>query len=182
MCGIVGLFAKKPAVADELGRHFAAMLVEMTDRGPDSAGFAVYRDPAGNTAGAGASKLTVLAASDDYDWTALETALDVAIDGPVTLRRHANHAVIVAGIAAAALRALVHDHDATLRINSSGDTIEIFKEKGLPRQVLKQGSAQVEEHPSEQRSSQASIAVHCGAPASLRDWSPLWSGGRHDQC
>ncbi len=126
----------KPAVADELGRHFAAMLVEMTDRGPDSAGFAVYRDPAGNTAGAGSSKLTVLAASDDYDWTALETALDVAIDGPVTLRRHANHAVIIAGVAAAALRALVHAHDATLRINSSGDTIEIFKEKGLPRQVL----------------------------------------------
>ncbi|MBT8447302.1 MAG: amidophosphoribosyltransferase [Gammaproteobacteria bacterium] len=132
MCGIVGLFAKNPAVAETLGRHFAAMLVEMTDRGPDSAGFAVYHD----AAGAGASKITVLAATDDNDWAALEAALDVAVDGPVTLRRHANHAVIVAGTSAEALRALVHEHDAALRILSSGDTIEIFKEKGLPRQVI----------------------------------------------
>ncbi|NNM01817.1 MAG: amidophosphoribosyltransferase, partial [Gammaproteobacteria bacterium] len=59
-----------------------------------------------------------------------------AVDGPVTLRRHANHAVILPGTSAEALRALVHEHDAALRILSSGDTIEIFKEKGLPRQVI----------------------------------------------
>ena len=45
MCGIVGLFAKSPAIEDRLGEHLAAMLRQMSDRGPDSAGVAVYRDP-----------------------------------------------------------------------------------------------------------------------------------------
>ena len=43
MCGIVGLFAKSPAIEDRLGEHTAAMLRQMSDRGPDSAGVAVYR-------------------------------------------------------------------------------------------------------------------------------------------
>ena len=46
MCGIVGLFAKSTAISERLGAHLAAMLVELGDRGPDSAGVAIYRDPA----------------------------------------------------------------------------------------------------------------------------------------
>ena len=46
MCGIVGLFAKSPAIEERLGVHLVAMLAQMSDRGPDSAGVAVYRDPA----------------------------------------------------------------------------------------------------------------------------------------
>ena len=46
MCGIVGLFAKTEAIEERLGAHLGAMLVQMDDRGPDSAGVAVYRDPA----------------------------------------------------------------------------------------------------------------------------------------
>ena len=42
MCGIVGLFLKHPAWRPQLGAHLAAMLGTMRDRGPDSAGFAVY--------------------------------------------------------------------------------------------------------------------------------------------
>lgn len=44
MCGIVGLFLKNPALKPHLGAHLAAMLTTMRDRGPDSAGFAVYAD------------------------------------------------------------------------------------------------------------------------------------------
>src|SRR3954469_9705407 len=42
MCGIVGLFLKNPLLEPELGGHLATMLGTMRDRGPDSAGFAVY--------------------------------------------------------------------------------------------------------------------------------------------
>ena len=42
MCGIVGLFLKNVALEPELGRLTAAMVRELRDRGPDSAGFAVY--------------------------------------------------------------------------------------------------------------------------------------------
>jgi glutamate synthase domain-containing protein 1 len=42
MCGIVGLFLKNPGLEMQLGAHLATMLASMSDRGPDSAGFAVY--------------------------------------------------------------------------------------------------------------------------------------------
>lgn len=45
MCGIVGLFIKNSKLESQLGALVAPMLSEMTERGPDSAGMAVYRDP-----------------------------------------------------------------------------------------------------------------------------------------
>ena len=42
MCGIVGLFLKDPSLEPRLGRLTADMLATLSDRGPDSAGFAVY--------------------------------------------------------------------------------------------------------------------------------------------
>ena len=48
MCGIVGLFAKTRSVEDSLGKLLSDMLVIMSDRGPDSAGVAVYKKSNGN--------------------------------------------------------------------------------------------------------------------------------------
>src|SRR3990170_4281190 len=64
MCGIVGLFAKSSDVEEHLGEHLAAMLVQMSSRGPDSAGVAVYRDPAPS----GWSKLTLYSANPHEHW------------------------------------------------------------------------------------------------------------------
>jgi methylamine---glutamate N-methyltransferase subunit A len=47
MCGIVGLHLRDPELYPRLGTLLEAMLVEMTDRGPDSAGIAVYSDDNG---------------------------------------------------------------------------------------------------------------------------------------
>ncbi len=44
MCGIVGLYIKNKDQHARLGQMFRPMLSEMTNRGPDSAGIAVYRD------------------------------------------------------------------------------------------------------------------------------------------
>jgi glutamate synthase domain-containing protein 1 len=45
MCGIVGLLVKNPALRSQLGALMVPMLVGMTERGPDSAGLAVYTAP-----------------------------------------------------------------------------------------------------------------------------------------
>src|SRR5262249_36831757 len=42
MCGIAGLFLKDRTLEGELGALLAGMLAPLTDRGPDSTGFAVY--------------------------------------------------------------------------------------------------------------------------------------------
>ena len=46
MCGIAGLYTKSPALREQLGAQLSAMLAQLSDRGPDSAGVAFYRDPA----------------------------------------------------------------------------------------------------------------------------------------
>ena len=45
MCGIVGLFLKDKGLEPKLGAMLSDMLVTMTDRGPDSAGIAIYGAP-----------------------------------------------------------------------------------------------------------------------------------------
>ena len=42
MCGIVGLFLKDRTLEPKLGDMLSDMLITMTDRGPDSAGIAIY--------------------------------------------------------------------------------------------------------------------------------------------
>ena len=43
MCGIVGLFLKDKSLELRLGEMLTDMLVTMSDRGPDSAGIAIYK-------------------------------------------------------------------------------------------------------------------------------------------
>jgi len=44
MCGIVGLYLKKKKLHSQLGSYLSAMLDNMSSRGPDSAGFAIYNN------------------------------------------------------------------------------------------------------------------------------------------
>ena len=118
MCGIVGLFAKHPDVEARLGALLGAMLGQMADRGPDSAGVAIYRDPAP----AGSTKLSLFSDDPDEDWSAV---------GDATV--HASHAVVVLEGEAAEAQARVEAEHPHLRVMSAGSRIEIFKEIGDPR-------------------------------------------------
>ena len=46
MCGIVGLYFKKKKFHNQLGKYLSGMLDNMSSRGPDSAGFAIYNNDA----------------------------------------------------------------------------------------------------------------------------------------
>jgi glutamate synthase domain-containing protein 1 len=128
MCGIVGLFCKSDAVADRLGEHLSRMLVQMNDRGPDSAGVAVYRDPAP----AGSCKLTLQHEDPAYDFAALAAGLAAAFGGEPALTRRASHAVLVVAADAADAQSWVRTHHPDVRVMSAGSVIEIYKETGLP--------------------------------------------------
>ena len=127
MCGIVGLFAKSAEVEERLGAQLGAMLAQMADRGPDSAGLAVYRDPAPP----GATKLSLFSEDPEEDWAAVARELDPRHDGEVAV--HASHAVLVVDADAPAAQALVRERRPDLRVMSAGERIEIFKEMGDPR-------------------------------------------------
>ena len=44
MCGIVGIYLKSKKFENSLGGMLSDMLINMGSRGPDSAGFAVYKE------------------------------------------------------------------------------------------------------------------------------------------
>jgi glutamate synthase domain-containing protein 1 len=124
MCGIVGLFAKSPAIEHRLGEHLAAMLRQMSDRGPDSAGVAIYRDPVAH----GHSKLVLCTPHRVEDWRAVGQLLG-ATDAPAV--RH-NHALLTLPCAPADAQARAQEHRPDLRVMSAGEVIEIYKETGRP--------------------------------------------------
>lgn len=132
MCGIIGLFIKNPALESQLGEWIAPMLVQMRERGPDSAGMAVYRDPVG----AGAAKLTVVSDAPDCDWAGVMAALQQAFGHAAACRPWVNHAVLTAVATAEALQRWLAQQYPELRVTSSGTTIEIYKEKGSPQAFI----------------------------------------------
>ena len=131
MCGIAGLFSKSSDVSDSLGHHLGEMLLQLGDRGPDSAGVAIYRDPAP----AGSAKLTLHASAGGYDWTGVRDALDAAFGaGPTEVR--ASHAVVTVDTEAASAVSWLHERYPEVRVMSAGEAIEIYKEAGHPADFL----------------------------------------------
>ena len=125
MCGIVGLFAKSPDLEERLGVHLVAMLAQMSDRGPDSAGVAIYRDPVPE----GMSKLTLYSPEPGEDWKAVASSVGGEVDSV-----RASHAVVVVPAEAAEVEARVRAVCSGLRIMSAGRVIEIYKDVGLPEE------------------------------------------------
>ncbi|HID70992.1 MAG TPA: glutamine amidotransferase, partial [Desulfobacterales bacterium] len=131
MCGIVGLFLKDRSLEPQLGAMLTDMLVTMTDRGPDSAGIAIYGSDVDNM-----SKLTVQSDTPESDFAGIAVDLGAAIGEKVSLRIKDTHAVLeMPNSKLAAGRAALAELRPNLRIMSAGDAIEIYKEVGLPKDV-----------------------------------------------
>jgi glutamate synthase domain-containing protein 1 len=133
MCGIVGLFAKAGEVEERVGAYVSSMLVQMRDRGPDSAGVAFYRDQAP----AGACKLTLFSPEPGYDWTVLAEGLRAAFGGDPALQVRASHAVVVVDAEAEAAENWVRERHGELRAMSAGRSIEVYKEMGDPAELVR---------------------------------------------
>lgn len=131
MCGIVGLYLKTPSLRPELGSLFAPMLTEMSDRGPDSAGIAVYRE-----GGAGEAKVVAYHPDADYGWDAIAAGLAARVGGAVSVEPVANHAILSGGASATALRDALFAAYPDVRVMSAGTSLEIYKDVGLPGEVL----------------------------------------------
>ncbi len=130
MCGIIGLFTKNAALESDLGRLASGMLLQLSDRGPDSAGFAVYRDRA-----PGIQKITVMLPGGEFPVDQLERDMKAAFGGESTVTRLSSHAVLRVPEHADGVRDWLREHFPALYITSAGSAIEIFKEIGRPDQV-----------------------------------------------
>ncbi|MBD8494939.1 class II glutamine amidotransferase [Pseudomonas syringae] len=131
MCGIVGLYLKNPALESQLGKLFEPMLEAMTDRGPESAGFAIYGDEVAD----GWVKLTLQATTEGYDFKALISALQEHIEAELDWFQNASAIVLKIKAQEALVRAALTELAPTVRIMSAGQSIEILKGMGLPKEI-----------------------------------------------
>ena len=132
MCGIVGLFIKNKALEPQLGAMMATMLATMCERGPDSAGFAVYG--AGRR---GTIKLT-LRGPAGTDFAAISKKIERVANGAVKITPRDTHAVLEIPTAAESdvrdeLAAVAPD----VSIVGLGQRMEIYKEVGVPTDVTR---------------------------------------------
>ena len=132
MCGIVGLYLKKPELESRLGEFVSDMLEEMGDRGPDSAGVAIYRAPAPENG----SKVSLFSSDSDENWSQRTADFDAHFKCEFELTVHASHAILVSEISVDILDSWIRNTWPDLRIMSIGTSIEIFKEKGHPSEVV----------------------------------------------
>jgi methylamine---glutamate N-methyltransferase subunit A len=132
MCGIAGLYTKSVTLREQLGTHLASMLEQLSDRGPDSAGVAFYRDPAPH----GWCKVSLHSPSAAPDWDALSGELSAQFGEASAPRVRATHAVFhIAAEADEAVAWLTEFHP-ELTLMSDGRSIEIYKEAGSPARFI----------------------------------------------
>ena len=131
MCGIVGLFLKDKSLEPQLGNLLSDMLITMTDRGPDSAGIAIYGGCA-----EGRAKVTIRSANPGVDFEGLAGDLEKAdIKAHVWIK--STHAVLELDVSKlGAVREALAQIRPAVRLMGSGESVEIYKEIGLPKDVV----------------------------------------------
>jgi hypothetical protein len=129
MCGIAGLFLKDQKLEGDLGALLAGMLVPLSERGPDSTGFAVY-----GAGKAGELKFT-LRGPGDFDFDGLIESLRRVAGDTIAHRRHDTHLVVMVTAGCEAVLRQALQNFPQVAIVGSGRRMELFKEVGLPADV-----------------------------------------------
>jgi methylamine---glutamate N-methyltransferase subunit A len=130
MCGIVGLYLKNPKLENEIGKLFEPMMEAMTNRGPDSAGFAIYGDEV-----ATGVKLTLQHDNVDYPWHELQGELSETYGSEVSLDIHSTAVVLKINANEEDVRSFIEASHPEVSVMSVGKSIEILKGMGLPVDV-----------------------------------------------
>ncbi|HUA71714.1 MAG TPA: hypothetical protein VMA96_11540 [Solirubrobacteraceae bacterium] len=132
MCGIAGLYTKSATLREQLGTHLSSMLRQLSDRGPDSAGVAFYRDPAPP----GWCKVSLHSSSPTPEWENLTAELQVEFGEASPPHVRATHAVFTIAAEAEDAEAWLIDSHPELTLMSAGRSIEIYKEADLPTRFV----------------------------------------------
>ncbi|MGH3492350.1 MAG: glutamine amidotransferase [Sciscionella sp.] len=122
------MYTKAPSLQARLGELLSEMLRELSFRGPDSAGVAVYGDPVAP----GSCKVSLYSPAAMPAWEALGEELVEAFGAASPPHVRASHAVFELPSEPDQAQAWIAEHHPELRLMSAGTVIEIYKEAGSP--------------------------------------------------
>jgi amidophosphoribosyltransferase len=131
MCGIVGLLVKNPALRDQLGELMLPILIGMTERGPESAGLAVFTE----AVGAGRRKFSVYSGTAIAPWTDFAQAAMRALGPDAAVNARENHAVLETAASLTQVKAWLADNYPEYHLLSVGRSIDLYKDTGTPAEV-----------------------------------------------
>jgi len=131
MCGIVGLLVKKPQLRAQLGALMVPMLTGMTERGPDSAGLAVYTEPVAEAQ----HKLSLYRGRHAVDWTDLLARFSSDVSGSHRAHATGNHAVLTTDAEPDDVAAWLLARAPEVAVLSIGRSIDLYKDVGAPAEI-----------------------------------------------
>ena len=130
MCGIVGLYLKKKKLHNKLGFYLSGMLDNMSSRGPDSAGFAIYN----NKESKKYYKYSLClnnTLSSDFEQVVQQKFKDI------TIKNIADHIVVQTSTTPKKFISYIHRNFSQISLVGYGRSIEIFKQVGNPTEIVK---------------------------------------------
>ena len=133
MCGIIGLMAKKEELRQSLGELVLPMFDCMAERGPDSAGLAVF----GTAVEPPLRRFSLFSERHGYDWSGLAGSLESDLGCRADLVTCDNHAEVIAPLEDDRLRQWLKQRGNGVRVLSVGHSIEVFKDVGRPDEVAR---------------------------------------------
>jgi len=109
------------------------MLTGMTERGPDSAGLAVYTTPVA----ARQRKLSLYSGQHAIDWSALLERIGEVFAGEHDVVTHGNQAVLTTDAEADALVSWLKRNEPFVAVLSVGQSIDLYKDVGAPADIAR---------------------------------------------
>ena len=128
MCGIVGIYLKNKKYHKDLGKFLSGMMNNMATRGPDSAGFAIYSSENKN-------KFKYSTCFKDINSSELKKNLLKKIKD-AKIKIISDHIVIETSLNPSKVLNIINEFE-NLSLVGYGNAIEIFKQVGNPKDVVK---------------------------------------------
>jgi amidophosphoribosyltransferase len=107
------------------------MLVGMTERGPDSAGLAVYGEPVADFK----HKISLYSGEHAVDWPELLRRIAQGFPQEHQIAAHGNHAVLTTAGDPEALTEWLESHASMIAVLSVGQSIDLYKDVGAPAAI-----------------------------------------------
>ena len=129
MCGIVGIYLKSKKYESSLGNMLSNMLINMGSRGPDSAGFAIYKEDDEEN-----FKYSLCLNGYDFEKFKKEIVNKITISN---IEKNSDHAIMKSKNQPSDVIEILNKNFKEISIVGYGKSIEIFKQVGEPKDVVK---------------------------------------------
>jgi glutamate synthase domain-containing protein 1 len=129
MCGIVGIYLKTKKFEKSLGKMLSGMLNNMESRGPDSAGFAIYKKEEKKI-------FKYSLCIGDLDFNKFKKEISKKIKKS-KLNQYSDHVILKTSIEPKTVIKIINNSFPEISLVGYGNSIEIFKQVGNPKDVVK---------------------------------------------